>query len=519
MATFFNSATNQFEDDGKQLPAAAPILNIPQGRLVAPDGSQDVQVPLGISPNYQRQQASSKDLAMDMQANPQKYPFGQAFTVDTSPRAMAAYKIYQDEQGQSSDRTTGMPGVSRSDLVGMGGQQQQDQFMGFKPSDIDKQVNKMIAPAMAGQKEKLESANMIMQAAALKGVAEGEYYRQAQEINQQVDNDYKQQLEEKKQQYQEQSDKVARIANQVSEAAQINPNRFWADKGTGDKIAAAISIGLGALGGAMQGTGKNAALDIMNRAIDMDLMAQEKNYQQKKDSLGVQQSLLAMYHQQTGDIQASKMLAKADLITNAQYALNSQLAGVQSKEAMAKGKMMQGVMMEEAGKLRYAAQQQIAQRIQTQQMYSGQGDINPVNVPKEERDLLVNVGGRNMMSRSAGAATEVREKVTAIDNYSQSGQELLQLLNQKSSLGAKFPTELNERIKTIATDMATTYSKSKGMGVYDEGTERAVKAIQGDPESFMTGNNIAKIKQSIHSQEQNKQNILKANVFGYKGIK
>ena len=512
MATFFNSATGQYEDDGRALPPANPSLTIPIGRGVSPNGQQDIQIPLGISPNNQRQEMASKDLAMDMQANPGKYPFGNSFTVDTSPETIAAYK--QSQQGSSSDRMTGMPGVSKSDLVGMSGQQQQ-QTGQIKPSDI----NKLIGPSIAGYKDMLGATNQMMQAAAMQGVAHQTAYEEIGKANDQINKDYFEKSEAAKQRYQDQANKVAEVANKVSEAAQINPNRFWADKGTGEKIAAAISIGLGALGGALQGTGKNAALDIMDRAVDRDIMAQEKALMQNKDSLAVQQSLLGMYHQQVGDMDAARSLAKADAIQSIQYGLNAQMAGVQSKEALAKAQMMQGELKNAQGQYIAAAQQRLAQLSQQQNMYSGQGDINPVSVPKEDRDLLVNVGGRNMMARSPGAATEVREKVTSIDSYQQQGRELIKLLDEKSTLGAKFPTELNERIKTISGNMAVVYGKSNGMGAYDKGTEQAIATIQGDPSSFMKGNNMAKIKESLHLQEINKQNILKANVFGYKGIK
>jgi hypothetical protein len=511
MAMFFNSVTSRYEDDGQALPQGGTILNIPAGRVAAPSGANDVQIPLGYAQNQMRNAVSSRDLAMDMQANPQKYPFGNAFTVDTSPETLAAYKQAQAAQAPSSDKLNAMPGVAKSDLVGMG----QMQPVQAKPTDI----SKMIAPLVAGYGTQMNAANQMMQAAAIQGVAQGEAYKQMAEINDKVNQDYAEKTEAVKQRFQEQYDKVAQVASEVQNAAQINPNRFWAEKDTGDKVAAAIAIGLGALGSALQGTGKNAALDILDKAVDKDIMAQEKAYMQKKDSLAVSQSLLGMYKNQVDDMQAAKMLAKADAISSIQYKLNETMAGVQSKEAAAKAQMIFGELQNAKGQLIYGAQQKLAQLAQQQNLYSGQGDINPMNVPKEDRDLLVNVGGRNMMARSTGAATEVREKVTALDSFQQQGRRYLELLEKKSALGAKFPTELNAELNTVASNMGVSYGKTKGMGTYDKGTAEAIAQILGDPNSFMKGNLQAKVKEALKLQEIDKQNILKANVFGYKEIK
>lgn len=51
---------------------------------------------------------------------------------------------------------------------------------------------------------------------------------------------------------------------------------FWADKSTGSKILAAIGLTLGAFGSAAGG-GPNTALQIINKAIDQDLLVQKAN--------------------------------------------------------------------------------------------------------------------------------------------------------------------------------------------------------------------------------------------------
>lgn len=78
--------------------------------------------------------------------------------------------------------------------------------------------------------------------------------------------------------YQKQIEALDDEQNKLSE---VDPNRFWSNLSTGQKILGAISIGLGSIGGALSKTGGNVALDIINKAIDNDISAQKVNNEQK----------------------------------------------------------------------------------------------------------------------------------------------------------------------------------------------------------------------------------------------
>lgn len=54
-------------------------------------------------------------------------------------------------------------------------------------------------------------------------------------------------------------------------------NDYWENKSTGDKVLAGIAIMLGGIGGQMQGDKSNRALDIINKAIEVDLDTQKNN--------------------------------------------------------------------------------------------------------------------------------------------------------------------------------------------------------------------------------------------------
>jgi hypothetical protein len=94
----------------------------------------------------------------------------------------------------------------------------------------------------------------------------------------------------------------------------IDSGRFLANQDTAGKIAAAVAIGLGAVGAAMSGGRDNEALKIVNAAIDRDIQAQQADFDSKKAVAGAKQNLFGMYMQQLGDARAAGIAAKTALL-------------------------------------------------------------------------------------------------------------------------------------------------------------------------------------------------------------
>ena len=72
------------------------------------------------------------------------------------------------------------------------------------------------------------------------------------------------------------------------EAQGVDPNHYWREQSTGSKIAAGILVGFGGFAQGMNAHlgGHNAALDIINGAIERDVDAQKTNLQQHLGILG-----------------------------------------------------------------------------------------------------------------------------------------------------------------------------------------------------------------------------------------
>jgi hypothetical protein len=94
-------------------------------------------------------------------------------------------------------------------------------------------------------------------------------------------------------------------------SAEIDPNKFWHDRGAGAHALGAIAIGLGELGSRLSGGGRNTALDIIESGINQEIQAQIQNRQLAGQKASRAQTLLDLHLSRLGDqdkaIDATKM--------------------------------------------------------------------------------------------------------------------------------------------------------------------------------------------------------------------
>ncbi len=72
----------------------------------------------------------------------------------------------------------------------------------------------------------------------------------------------------------------AEIKARMAAIKDVDPDRYWNSKSTGNKITTAIGVALGQLGAAMPhtgGGGKNPAMELLQSGIENDVKAQQKN--------------------------------------------------------------------------------------------------------------------------------------------------------------------------------------------------------------------------------------------------
>ncbi len=145
------------------------------------------------------------------------------------------------------------------------------------------------------------------------GQYEGAIMKGAQgqiEQNQQMAELYQPKLqaqEQAAQAFQATMEKQQRNADELAQSVaseKIDPSKFWHDKSTGSKVLAAISVVLGGIGQALTHQNSNAALTVVQNAIDKDIDAQKAN-------LGKKQTLLSDNLRQQGNLIAAENATRA----------------------------------------------------------------------------------------------------------------------------------------------------------------------------------------------------------------
>jgi len=130
--------------------------------------------------------------------------------------------------------------------------------------------------------------------------------------------------------------------------SKIDPYRFYRhpDGSTNypKSIAAAIAVGLGALGSSLPaqygGTGgPNVALQIIDKAIDRDISAQRDDIANQRAGVGIQMNLLSQMRQQFGDERQAENAARVVMLETYKMKLEETAAQsgdkrIQSKAAM-----------------------------------------------------------------------------------------------------------------------------------------------------------------------------------------
>jgi hypothetical protein len=128
--------------------------------------------------------------------------------------------------------------------------------------------------------------------------AQGQQSDEAAKAMQEAREKYQKQLEESQKAAEREQDQLEEHRQQLAQRAddvskmKVDPNHFYKNQSTAGKISLSIAGALGAFGASLT-HGQNYAQDMINRAIDGDINAQEKAIDSAKEGVKTQQSLLA----------------------------------------------------------------------------------------------------------------------------------------------------------------------------------------------------------------------------------
>lgn len=462
---FFNSVTGQIEDDGQPTPELAPDITIPAGRIAYPKGQGDIKIPMTNIPQQRAfERAAGKDVGLDIQQNPQNYPFANLgdlgmLTQAQAPQNVPTQPIVPETPEKPTEKKADTSDVDK--LVKAGDTAEEQAY----------KETRAVAGVQKGYEEEVDS-----RLAGIKKISDNIAAAQAKAY--------------------------ADAATADENAQKLEPKDFWADKSTGARIAAAIAVGIGGYAGALTGQG-NQAMIILDNAIKNDLMLQKEKYQRAKDRGASIRSAFADQMTILKDTQAAELTLYNAGLKNAELKLKQIEANSQNEVQ----KLNAQKLLQEIGLKAQEAQDARLQRLATQKALGAPtGDQVDINMlPKDIRERYVQDPEFGGAARSEQAANKVSESLIEY----RTAKDLLKTLREISTTPAK---SLRPGIKAeAATAAAALKGKLRGpivgQGAVSESEWKILNSIVANPTDFFTLD--AKTKARLDSLD----NLLDSNMY------
>jgi len=291
----------------------------------------------------------------------------------------------------------------------------------------------------------------------------------------------------------------------------VEPNRYWANKSTGNKIAASIAVALGALGSAMLKDNKNDALDIINKAIDNDINAQ-------KADMNNQQSLYQQNLQKYKDVTLAEEATRLQYNAIAQAKVNQIGAKYQGDLSKANRLLLLGQLksQQQAG-----AEKLTDLTLQAQSLYGGvpansMADLKLLVTDPKYKEHRIVVGNKVYQASSP----DDKKVLTDLQSEYEPVRSMVAQLNDlqgnpKTLIGG---TPENERAQTIRAFLVPRLNKMHGLNRLSEADIHLMSTQLADPakfKEFMSGK--AKNDQFMQNLNEDLESNYKNRLVNYRG--
>ncbi len=302
----------------------------------------------------------------------------------------------------------------------------------------------------------------------------------------------------------------------------INPHQYMDNLSTGGKIAAAIAIALGGLGGGISGQGGNVALDIINRNIDRDIEAQKFNYEQNQNNFRNQQSLYGMLHQQFGDDQSSYLATRSGMLEIAKMQIQKQANNTTSAVAGYNAQSMIGQLGLQQAKFNSEIYMNKYRLLAMQQSASGQG-VSPQTLmmggitPDQQKNAVKLPNGNYGFAPNENTAQETNKAAT---KYDEINSTLDAMQNLKDQAGRSLPlSEAYAKSDALAAQLAPKLNEYYGINrLSDTDFEHVLKPQIPDATSFRQGKAQAQIDTLRSTLAKDHGIMLQHGVIGYQPV-
>lgn len=283
------------------------------------------------------------------------------------------------------------------------------------------------------------------------------------------------------------------VADLSGPSGEVDPDRWWNSRNTGQKIAALASAFM---------TGFARQPSAIQQMIDRDIAAQQFNLdrsdRQKSRAVEGQRGLVALARERFQDEILANNAARAAAAEYALKVAERETAGFKGREAQVLKQELFGALAQkrveaiqafdtraaqlglQKAELALRAAQLNAAQQQTQQGSAAEaGSAVPIaTLTPEQRKRAVTVApGRAVLALNEDAAKKAQEGWL-------SGQQVLRILdnaiNLRREYGAEIlPTEGKQRLKSVGTELIGALNRRNKFGALDKGTQELLEQMAG----------------------------------------
>lgn len=380
---------------------------------------------------------------------------------------------------------------------------------------VSNQSSRFANPFGGSDSLAMKGINQAEQAGQLKAVAEHAYYQKKADTEQES-MDKQQKLQETFEfNYQQKMDDYTQSIKDFRALAgdKVVPGAFLARQDTQGSLMTGLAIALGGIGGALQGTNKNIGLEMIEKAIDKDVAAQQFNmdykYKVGKANVDDQASMLSKMREKFGDDKSAILATKLGMLSMVEDKMNAQLTAkggardlaVSSQANSAKAQIMQ---RREQMEMQLRASQ--AQQFEKQQMMQG---LDPDNLSNEQALALYGKDADKYV-RGYGMSTDPQLAKDFIQKVKPMGDTVRKLKDTITQVDKLNKWNFNDRqaLESIMTDLQLTLKDEENykLGVLTGPDMDLLQKITGDPTSLSPiVNTKVRLQQALKNIE-NKMN-------------
>lgn len=273
----------------------------------------------------------------------------------------------------------------------------------------------------------------------------------------------------------------------------IDPERYWNNKSTGDKVLAALALGMG--GAAASRGGSNPAMQMMESAINRDIDAQKSEINSAKDKYNAKAGIYNDMFNLFKDERAAKAAAMVNYLEIAQHQLGAINARYSGAAAKAQGNLLAGQIDEKKAVYKQQFEAAIQRKQMMDNLTSGKGGFNPELLAPEDRERAVGDGQKFYgLATSKAGAEAIRTLMPDVEMSRKNLAELIDI-GKMSRLGKLSPTLKNRALVLTKSLQGSMRLDLLGPGTVQEHERKMLDEIIVNPSKIMSlGNESAQLQ-------------------------